>query len=240
MIHVGFKTDTGRKKANNEDSCFILPGRDIYMVADGVGGHNSGEIASRIAVGHIAEELMNKDIPDSELELRNYFSEIISKVNMDIWNESVANEESKGMATTLVMAYIKGNRAFFANIGDSRGYVVRKGEIEQITRDHTCIEELVQIGEITREEAKNHPDRNIITRALGGESKVEADFYKIDIFPGDVIILCTDGLHGELEEQEILDIVNKYDNMTDLSNELTKAANKKGGNDNITVITLKV
>jgi len=240
MIHAGFRTDAGKKRRNNEDSYFILPGSNIYMVADGVGGHNSGELASRLAVGHIANELTGGRIPESEEEMKRYFSDIISKVNMEIWNESFLHSESKGMATTLVMAYIRKDKAFFINIGDSRAYIVRNGNIKQLTRDHTYTEELVREGSITREEARVHPDRNVITRALGGEIKVEADFYKVDIFEGDIIILCTDGLYGELEEDEILKFADRYENMTDLSRELTNEANRKGGNDNITVISLKI
>ncbi len=240
MVHAGFRTDSGRKRRNNEDSYFILPGSDIYMVADGVGGHNSGERASRMAVGNIAKELMDNKMPDDESELRTYFLNILSRVNTDIWNESLASPENSGMATTLVMTYIRKEEAYFINVGDSRGYVIRDGKIEQITKDHTVPEEEFERGYITREELKYHPDRHKITRALGGEMTVKPDFYKIDIRKEDIIILCTDGLYGELDENEILDLTDKYENMADLSRELVNAANRKGGADNITVITLKV
>ena len=143
------------------------------------------------------------------------------------------------MATTMVLAYLAGKKAFVFNVGDSRAYRYRKGVLEQITEDHSFVNTLVRIGTITREEARFHPKKNIITRALGAEEEVEADFFPVDLEPEDILVLCTDGLHGEAGDEEILQIIREEEDMQDLCDRLVQLANDKGGSDNITIICLR-
>ena len=242
MAQIGFKTDKGKKRKKNEDSLFIMPSDNIYIVADGVGGHNSGEIASQTAVKSVAEYVKSNPIEKirDEKNLISYFSLCLKKVNSIIFDMSTKSQQNKGMATTLVLVYVAGKKAYFVNIGDSRAYIYRDDEISQITEDHTYVNELVKVGNITVDEAKEHPQKNMITRALGGEDKILPDFYQLKIEKNDIIILCTDGLYSELSNDEIKEIISKHDSMNELSKSLVDEANKKGGNDNITVICLKI
>ncbi|MEG1584287.1 MAG: protein phosphatase 2C domain-containing protein, partial [Anaerovorax sp.] len=166
-MQVGFKTDRGSKRAVNEDALFVMPKQQIYIVADGVGGHNSGELASRTAVASIAVYIDQNPIPQTATsqELKGYFLECLRVVNMKIFTMSQAEDENKGMATTVVLAYIVENVAYVVNVGDSRAYLVRQTIMEQVTEDHSYVNELVKSGKITHEEAIVHPERNKITRA---------------------------------------------------------------------------
>jgi len=243
MVQVGFKSDKGLKRSNNEDACFVVPSDDVYIVADGVGGSNSGEIAARTAVSKIAEYVRHNPLNHEEKEeiVIEYFLKCIQKINSDIYDMAQRHVENKGMATTLVIAYVTGMTAYLINIGDSRGYVCRNGEITQITEDHTYVNTLVQRGIITEAEAQNHSDKNKITKALGGEPVVEPDFFKIDLKKGDVIILCTDGLHGEVDDKSIAGIASNEElTMSEICTKLVTLANRRGGHDNITVVALRI
>ena len=242
MVSAGFKTDRGRRRNNNEDSLFVLPGHGIYMVADGVGGNNSGEVASRTAVSYVASYVERHPLSEvsDEEQLKKYFMSCITETNEQVYRLASLDCENAGMATTLVVAYVKEGRGYVVNVGDSRAYLVRGDQILQITRDHTYVNELFMQGSISAEEAKHHPERNMITRAIGGEKTVRPDFFRFDLFSGDVIVLCTDGLFGELEDGQICQAVQLQGSMRELAGDLVAQANEHGGKDNISVICIRI
>ncbi len=242
MKQVGFKSDKGLKRRNNEDACFIMPKEEVFILADGVGGGASGEIASRTTVSMIAEYVRNnppKGISDVGAA-EKYFLPYIQEVNSKLFAMAKKHIENFGMATTLVVCHINGKRAYFANIGDSRAYILRKGKLKQITEDHSYVNDLVKTGVITEKDAQTHENKNMITKALGGDEICEPDFYQANIEKDDVILLCSDGLYSEVEEEAIIKIFSETETMTDVASELVKKANQRGGRDNITVICVKV
>lgn len=242
MISVGFRTDKGKTRSGNEDAVFVLPDRQMYMVADGVGGHNSGELASRMAVGFMAQfaELHPIDLVNGEDDLKDYFQRLISGANEQIITKAATEDDNRGMATTAVLCYIRENKAYVVNVGDSRAYLVRDGRIMQITKDHTLVQEMIDRGVMTPQEAKTHPDAHIITRALGGEPFVAPDFFTFDIYPSDTIIMCSDGLYGEVDESDMANMATNYKTMHRLAKNLVDLANNHGGNDNISVICIRI
>lgn len=241
-MQIGFKTDKGKKRDKNEDAVFLMPEQGLFMVADGVGGHNSGEIASRTAVGSIAEYVKNRPLEDLEDEeqIKGYFLDCLRKANLEVYNLALSQDEYSGMATTVVIAYIKSEFAYILNVGDSRGYMIRDYNIEQITEDHTYVNELMKTGQITSEEAHLHPQKHMITRALGGERSVKPDLYKIKLYKGDILCLCSDGLYNEIPPEEICRDVSAAPKMSKLVENLVEKANDNGGHDNITVICIKI
>ena len=242
MISVGFKTDKGISRNDNEDAVYVLPDRDLYMVADGVGGHSSGELASRLAVGYMAQFAALHPIGDVEEgdALKAYFMSLLSGANELIYSKSSSEPGHLGMATTAVLCYLRGSKAFIVNVGDSRAYLIRDRQIMKVTTDHTLIQELVDKGEITAEQAENHPEKHVITRALGGEPTVRPDFFSFDIYPGDTVILCTDGLYGMVDEAIIARLASRSRTMHGLSRSLVDMANSNGGEDNITVVCIRI
>lgn len=242
MTQVGFKTDKGKKRDRNEDSLFVMPKEEIYIVADGVGGQNSGELASSMAVKSIAEYIKANPLHEikNEEELKQYFLTCMLHANRIILQMAKHSAENTGMATTVVLLYLVDGNAYVVNIGDSRAYIYRDGQISQITEDHTYVNELVKDGSITKAEAEIHPQKNMITRALGGDETVLPDFYRLDTRKDDMFILCTDGLYGELPEDELRGLAAASHSMSALSKNLVQRANGHGGNDNITVICLKI
>ncbi len=242
MISVGFKTDRGMRREGNEDALFVLPEQQLYIVADGVGGHNSGELASRMAVGYIAQYVALHPLSNisGKTHLRKYFEKCFLGANELIFKKAQREGENEGMATTAVLCYLKDGIAYVVNVGDSRAYLIRGEGIRQITEDHTCVEALIKSGLLTREAAQSHPDRNMITRAIGGEPEVTPDFFRFDTCPGDIILLCTDGLHGELDPDRICELSRNAKTMHRLATELVDEANQRGGKDNISVICIKI
>lgn len=242
MISVGFKTDKGMMRNDNEDSIFVFPDKQVYMVADGVGGQSSGELASRMTVGYMAQFVAIHPIPDSgnEMLLRQYFTQLFHGANKLVYDKSVSEPGNLGMATTALLCYLKNNIAYFVNVGDSRAYLVRDGEIYQITDDHSYVQTMYREGHITKEEADARPDKNMITRAIGGDKFVNPDFFTIKIFSGDTIILCSDGLYGEVDEKKIAELASETNTMHKLASDLVLAANKNGGVDNISVVCIRV
>lgn len=241
-MQVGFKTDQGRHRKNNEDACFVLLPEKLFVICDGVGGGNSGEIASRTAVGVIADyfksHLLNNLI--SKEEIISAFQYAIDNANNTIYNTAITHEENTGMATTLVLFYIRNDKAYIANVGDSRAYVYRKGLLQQLTEDHTYVNSLVKAGIITKEQASNDSRKNMITRAIGAEATIEPDYFMVDILKDDIFMICTDGLYDEVKDKEIISILKQNEPMSDICQELINKANENGGHDNITTICIKV
>jgi protein phosphatase len=246
-MKVGFRTDTGRQRAVNEDALLVLPAEGLFAVADGVGGGNAGELASRSAVNGIEEFLKSNPLSyASDMEgkyrsnwLKGYFFRCFRKINGDIRSMAQTHPESAGMATTAVAAYFDGGSLYITNIGDSRAYIVRAGEITQLTEDHSYVADLISAGNLTKSEARDHPRKNMITRALGAGPDAEPDFYSFDIEAGDRVLLCTDGLHGELTDEEIGMTVKSGSDLNDVCRKLVRKANDRGGCDNITVVCVE-
>ena len=242
MVQIGFKCNKGVVRKNNEDACFVIPSHDVYIVADGVGGNNSGEVASRTAVSGIAEVINESGLCEYSTpeEIFGFLDDTIADVNSRIYHMGIENESNRGMATTLVMAYIRNEEGYIANIGDSRAYLFRQGDLNRITIDHTYVNELISKGVITEEEAEHHKQKNVITKALGAEQNVAPDFYKISLAKGDILLLCSDGLYGEVDNGKIVEILSKGISMNDACSELVDEAIKAGGRDNITVVCIKL
>ncbi len=242
MIQLGFRTDRGLMRKNNEDAYFVMPEEKVFIVADGVGGENAGEVASREAVSLVAEYIRTKPIEcvADKKDIAKYFEDCLQKVNASIYNKALEKPEHRGMATTLVVAYLKGETLYVVNVGDSRGYIVRKKEIVQITEDHTYVNKLINMGKISREDEMIAENRHIITKAIGTLDFDYPDVFEIELEKDDVIILCTDGLHGELKDDEILEKVLECGKMSELANELVDMANLQGGPDNVTVVCFKI
>lgn len=234
------KTDTGRVRTDNQDAFFagrIADSAVFAVVCDGMGGANAGNIASEIAVRRISEYIIKSyrkrmDSDNLEKIIRN----AISSANIELYDMSVGDAALSGMGTTVVVALVKNDKAVIAHVGDSRVYLVNVN-IKQLTRDHSVVQSLIESGKITPEDAKVHPRKNIITRALGAEEKVAVDSSVIDISDGDTLLLCTDGLNNYLDDTDILSVFTEND-IADVPDRLVEMANNNGGGDNITVVTL--
>jgi protein phosphatase len=242
MVQVGFKSDRGLKRKNNEDACFVIPEDKIYIVADGVGGNNSGEVASRFVVSHIAEQVKMVPIKmvKGDEDIKKYLIDCIEDANALVCRMAEDDADNRGMATTVVLAYINRRKLYVLNVGDSRAYLLRERQLTQITEDHTYVNTLIKSGAITEEDAKKHPKKNIITRALGGDITVEPDVFEVKLVKNDIVLLCTDGLHGEVDDSKICEILNSGQPISDICNQLITKANRSGGNDNITVVCVKI
>ena len=235
-FRAGALTDTGRARAVNQDSLLVVDGR-LYAVADGMGGHRGGEVASALALESLAGNL---DEPSTRALVAS-----VTTANAAVYTRSAQDPELRGMGTTLIaMALIVGadgqERLAMANVGDSRAYRLRGGALEQITEDHSLVESLVRQGRITAEEAANHPQRNIITRALGVDPQVEVDSWELPAVPGDRFLLCSDGLFNEVEPDVIAAILGRLDDPDAAVAELVRLANEGGGRDNITCVVVDV
>ena len=241
MMRYAVKSDRGRVRQINEDSYNIIAGYSeipsSFIIADGMGGHNSGDVASKMAVDIVSKYILQltQNISE-EYEINSILQNIIKKTNLEIYNTSKENEAYFGMGTTLIIAIVFNKKIIIGHVGDSRAYVLRNNEMVQLTIDHSFIEELIKNGSITREEAENHPKKNVITRALGCSEDIAVDMYSINIMENDIFILCTDGLTNMLELTEIIDIINIAQGSETACNRLVSSAIEKGGEDNITVI----
>ena len=239
MLKTFSITDIGRKRKQNQDYVFTseraignLP--NLFIVADGMGGHKAGEYASKYTV----ETICNCVERSFEKNPMLILQKAIETANIHIRRRASADESLEGMGTTVVAATCLGMQLQVANVGDSRLYVVNEG-IRQITRDHSLVEEMVRMGGINREAARNHPDKNIITRAIGANDTVEADFFTVELTAGDIVLLCSDGLTNMLEDQEIQEILGGYGELPEKAQRLIETANAHGGKDNIAVILIE-
>ena len=233
-------TDVGQKRKMNQDYVFVsqepvgnLP--NLFAVADGMGGHNAGDYAS----AHAVQTLVSQIQADADFNPIKVIRHAIEAANTEIIDQAQRDEGLRGMGTTMVVATIVGNYAYVANVGDSRLYVVQ-GQICQVTRDHSLVQEMVRLGEINAEEARNHPDKNIITRALGAEKTVDVDFFDLKLEPGNTILMCSDGLSNMVEDRKMEEIITNPDkDITWKGDTLIREANQNGGKDNIAVILIE-
>lgn len=224
-------TDIGIGRSNNEDR-FAVIGNNIFLVADGMGGCVAGEVASSMMV-KCAEKLLLLDDVD-----KNQLYDVVRAANDAIIEKTEKEPEYKGMGTTAVIIHCLDSKVSWANVGDSRCYLVRSGEIKQITTDHTLVAELVAKGSITATEARNHPKRHMLTRAVGADKNIEVDFGEFELQKDDIILLCTDGVTSVLDDDEILNSLEK-ETSDDLAARLVKEALSKSSRDNITAVVIK-
>lgn len=240
-IKVNGNTHTGRVRKNNEDAYGIYPDLSLFIVADGLGGHAGGEVASRLAVETIKDGLVSSESFRSSVEITDRIIEAIKGANNRIIQRASIMYDLKGMGTTIVVAKFEEYKALIAHVGDSRMYLIRENNITQVTRDHTVVEEYVRLGLLTLQDALYHPNRHMLSRALGISNDIEIDVTDIQIAEGDTFILCTDGLTNMLSEKEILSAITELRPSPEkITDRLITLANNHGGIDNITVITICV
>ena len=239
-MEFSYLTDPGKVRDHNEDSVTIVKnesGEILLAVADGMGGHKGGEIASSIAITHIGKRFMESSTVGTKEDAINFLKEIVSEANMLLYRYTEENPESEGMGTTIVMALLTKDFLLYGNIGDSSGYAIKKGKMYKITNDHTLVNLLVKSGELTEEAAKKHPRKNVLMRALGANMTVEMDVFDVE---KDVegIFLCSDGLTNMLEDDQINLVLNSDLSIDDKLQKLINKANNRGGTDNISVAYL--
>ena len=232
-------TDVGMVRQVNQDYVYttdnpIGPLPNLFVVADGMGGHKAGDYASKYTVEVMKRELAQSEEKDVEKALVS----AIEKANREIIKKASEDEHLKGMGTTVVAATIVEHMMYFANVGDSRLYLINQG-ITQLTKDHSLVEEMVRLGGIKPEEAKHHPDKNIITRAIGAKNNVDVDFYEHRLKRGDIILMCTDGLSNMVEDEELFHIVQGGRDSVEAGTALVDAAKENGGTDNIGVVLME-
>lgn len=235
-------TDTGLSRDNNQDSFFHSDLEDfpLFIVADGMGGHNAGKIASNIAVETIKENFIaNKNNLNTKKNIIRSIEESVSEANKKIYFKALSTPQCSGMGTTLTMAYIFENKIYISHIGDSRAYYIDDTDIEQVTEDDSLVNELIKNGSITVEEAINHPKKNIITKALGTSIDIEVGIQTIKYKVGDILIICSDGLTNMVRENTIFDIIQKEEDVKLACERLVEIAKENGGLDNITLIIIK-
>ena len=238
MIKSFSVTDIGRKRKLNQDFVYSsdepvgnLP--NVYIVADGMGGHQAGDYASKCTVETMVREIRGC-FEKSPIRI---LSKAIRIANDQVRKKAREDESLLGMGTTVVAATCLGKYLQVANVGDSRLYIIND-EVRQITRDHSLVEEMVRMGGIDREAARNHPDKNIITRAIGARDTIEIDFFHEELKSGDIVLMCSDGLTNMLEDEEIGRILRSQGTIEEKAEELIEAANQNGGRDNIAVIVI--
>lgn len=239
-MSYAYLTDPGKVRDHNEDSVIIvkdMAGEVLMAVADGMGGHRNGEIASSIAISHIGKRFADISTVGTREDAVNFIREIVSEANVLIYKHTSSHPESIGMGTTLVLAILTKTFLLFGNIGDSSGYVMRNGKLHKMTTDHTLVSLLVQSGELTPEEAREHPRKNVLMKALGATNTVEMDIINIeeDI---DGILLCSDGLTNMLTDEQITKVLLENTTVDEKLRKLVVKCNNRGGTDNISIAYL--
>ena len=232
-------TDIGRSRSVNQDYVYVsetpvgnLP--NLFIVADGMGGHNAGDFASAFAV-RVMVDSVKEDADFNPVKVIRHGIEV---ANHELIEQAKKSEERKGMGTTMVVATVVGNYVYVAIVGDSRLYVIGN-RITQITKDHSLVQEMVRMGELTEEDARNHPDKNIITRALGAEETVNIDFFDLRLEKDSNILMCSDGLSNMVSNEEIQEIIQDQSDVQDKGKTLLNLANEHGGKDNIAVVLIE-
>ena len=226
-VSVGAATDIGQVREGNEDSYLVV--EPLYAVADGMGGHRGGEVASSLALETVQGMFERRE---------GSLAEQVAEANRAVFDRSQNDRKVSGMGTTLTAAQVDGNRVHLVHVGDSRAYLLRGGELTQVTEDHTLVHRMVMEGEISEEEAETHPHRSIVTRAIGVDRNIQVDERDLEVAPGDRLLLCTDGLTGMISEGQIREILLETPDPQEAVDELVKGANRAGGIDNITALIL--
>lgn len=240
-MEYSYLTDPGKVREHNEDSVIIVKNHNneyLLAVADGMGGHKDGEIASSLAISHIGKSFRELGKLGTKEEAILWIKNIVSEANVLIYKYTESNPDSAGMGTTLVLAVLTAEYLLFGNIGDSSGYVFKNNAVHKVTTDHTLVNLLVKSGELTEEEAKEHPRRNVLMKALGAANTVEMDIVDIET-DVDGIFLCSDGLTNMLDNEQISNVLNETLTIEQRLNKLIIKANNRGGTDNISVAFLE-
>ena len=236
-----YLTDSGKVRDHNEDSVTILKNANdeyLLIVADGMGGHRAGEVASSMVINHFSKEFSKLTTIGSKIDAINWLKENINNVNTEIIDHTKKNPDSMGMGTTTVMALVTKDYLLFGNIGDSSGFVYKNGKLTKATKDHTLVNLLVSAGDLTEEEAKYHPKRNVLMKALGSSDTVELDIFDVDTNI-DGVLLCSDGLTGMLTKEQIEKVLNDKDlEIEEKIIKLIRKSNARGGTDNISIAYL--
>ena len=235
MSLAGFAgaTDTGRKRRRNEDAYVIAP--PLFAVADGMGGAQAGEIASKLAATVL------EDTDSGALSGRERVTSLIQEANARVYERSNTDPSASGMGTTMTVALVEDHEVTIGHVGDSRAYRARGGQLEQLTEDHSLVNELMKSGKLSPEEAETHPQRSVITRALGTDPDVDVDVFTVETEDGDVFLLCSDGLTAMVDDGEILGVLEHHrDDLKRVTKALVAAANRGGGEDNITVVAFAI
>ena len=236
-----YMTDAGKVRTHNEDNVTIISNKNnefILAVADGMGGHKAGEIASSIAIEHITESFETKDSLGKKEDAIEWLRIIVKEINDMIFSYTSSHPESKGMGTTLVIAVKTNDYILYGNIGDSSGYALKNEKLHKINKDHTLVNLLVSNGELTPEQAKFHPRKNLLTRALGANDPIEIDIFDVDNTV-DALFLCSDGLTNMVTDEQIEKVLNTKSSIEEQVDKLIKKSNMRGGTDNISVAYLR-
>lgn len=232
-MRIGHSTHPGRRRRHNEDAYVIEP--PLFAVADGMGGAKAGEVASGLAASALKEG--GADGATAEERVTG----LIQEANRRVFRRANEDRDASGMGTTMTVALVDGERVVFGHVGDSRAYLIRNGSTDQLTDDHSLVAELVRSGRLTPEEAESHPQRSVITRAVGTEADVDVDVFSIDPAPGDLFLICSDGLTDMVDNRTIADAVEQHrEDLNQAAKALVAAANRGGGEDNITVVLFEV
>ena len=235
-----YLTDPGKIRNHNEDSVIIVKnesGELLLSVADGMGGHKAGEVASSIAISYLGKRFTEISSIGNKDDAINWIKDTVSEINVQIYKYTSEHPESEGMGTTLVTAILTKDFLLFGNIGDSSGFVIKNNSIHKITTDHTLVNLLVKSGELTEEEAKEHPRKNVLMKALGATSTVEMDIFDVEV-DVDGIFLCSDGLTNMLDNDQISKVLSEDLSIEQKIQKLIYKANNRGGNDNISIACL--
>jgi len=250
QIEIGSATHAGRVRSNNEDNFRVVPAVKLFVLSDGIGGQANGEVASALAVETIVTHCLQSSVEqstysrdESQSEISDRTNRLVSAVylaNRAILEASVVDPRFQGMGATLVAAWINDLRLSLVHVGDSRAYLFRGGDLEILTLDHTLVAEQVRSGLLTQEQAQTNPLRRILIRALGAREEVEIDIHEHELRDGDVLLLCSDGLTGMVPESEITDILTHDHDAQSAADRLVASANEHGGEDNVTVILVRI
>lgn len=232
-VSIGVKTDVGRVREGNEDS--FLVDEPLFVVADGMGGHLAGDVASSTAVEIISSNSATASGANPET-----LAELIRAANAAIWEKASTDPQLRGMGTTCTLVLLDGSRAHIAHVGDSRAYLLRDGRLEQLTEDHTLVARMVKEGRLRAEDAEHHPQRSIITRALGVDSEVDVDLSVLELQPGDRLLICSDGLSSMIDHSAIQEALADHEDPQAAADDLVARANEAGGEDNVTVVVIEV
>ena len=240
MLKCYSMTDIGRRRKLNQDYVYTSTTRvgnlsNVFIVADGMGGHKAGDYASRFTVETVVEEIGSSFERNPEI----IFGDAIDAANRKLRMKAAEDDRLFGMGTTFVAATVLGTKLKMANVGDSRGYLIRDDSITQITRDHSLVEEMVRMGGIDRETARLHVDKNIITRAVGATETIDVDYFDVNLEQNDLVLMCTDGLTNMVSDADILQIIRSESDIAEMARHLVETANDNGGRDNIAVVLVQ-
>ncbi|MCY4523734.1 MAG: Stp1/IreP family PP2C-type Ser/Thr phosphatase [Halobacteriovoraceae bacterium] len=240
LISAGL-CDIGKKRKTNQDAIYLNPQKKLFIVADGMGGHQGGDVASAMAVKYIPEYFLTKEMKNPVTDLKA----AIMAANLKISEKSEEDKKFTGMGTTVVSLFFKGPSLYISNVGDSRAYLVNRHKIYQLSKDHSMVQEKINIGIYTREQASADSQKNVLTRSLGPENDLEIDIFQYQVCKNDLFILCSDGMHGKINDEDLIYLINreiphiekaKVKDLKKTAQRIVALANKNGGDDNISVI----